>query len=150
MDNDTKILSEAIDQFDDVGDGCIYVKDVGKTLRNCGLYPSEESIKKQLISYENTPDARVNVNDLLPMYNELKKDPINNEDPAKSLDPILNLLDPEGTGSFKISELRLMLETYGEQLTSSEMDTILLSLPVTDDGFLSKEIFIKEICFDTY
>uniref|UniRef100_A0A0K0E2K3 EF-hand domain-containing protein n=1 Tax=Strongyloides stercoralis TaxID=6248 RepID=A0A0K0E2K3_STRER len=150
MNDDLEILREAINSFDDVGDGCVYVKDAGKTLRTCGLYPSEESINKQLGNLLDNPEERVGLNVLIPMYNELKKDSINTENPVKTIEPILNFLDREGTGSIKISDLRLMLQTYGEKLSNIEMDAVFSSLPINEDGYISKESFIREICFDTF
>uniref|UniRef100_A0A0K0F7Z2 EF-hand domain-containing protein n=1 Tax=Strongyloides venezuelensis TaxID=75913 RepID=A0A0K0F7Z2_STRVS len=150
MSDDLEILREAINSFDNIGDMCVFVKDVGKILRVCGLYPSDESVNKQLGNLLDNPDERVGVNVVLPIYNELKKDILNSENPVKTIEPILNLLDLEGTGSIKISDLRIMLQTYGEKLENMEIDAIFSSLPIDEDGYVSKDSFIREICFDMF
>uniref|UniRef100_A0A0N5BWW8 EF-hand domain-containing protein n=1 Tax=Strongyloides papillosus TaxID=174720 RepID=A0A0N5BWW8_STREA len=150
MSDDLEILREAINSFDNVGDNCVFVKDVGKILRICGLYPSDESVNKQLGNLLDNPDERVGANVILPIYNELKKDVVNTGNPVKTIEPILNLLDPEGTGSIKISDLRIMLQTYGEKLDNMEIDGILSYLLISEDGYVSKDSFIREICFDMF
>lgn len=122
-------FQEAFQLFDQKGDGCVQVSQIGDILRALGQNPTESDVKKlthnhrpgiwlreilwfnQLMSFCNSLEARVNFEVFLPILQAISKN--RSADTAEDFIEGLRHFDKDGNGYISSAELRHLLTTLG-------------------------------------
>ena len=123
-------FQEAFQLFDQKGDGCVQVSQIGDILRALGQNPTESDVKKlthnhrpgttfwplhiafELLSFFCFTEARVNFEVFLPILQAISKN--RSADTAEDFIEGLRHFDKDGNGYISSAELRHLLTTLGK------------------------------------
>ncbi|XP_046914562.2 myosin-2 essential light chain [Dermatophagoides farinae] len=137
-------LEEIFQIFDTKGDGCIDVDQIGEVLRAMGQNPTEADIHRCSEPLrEQQRDQRITFEVFMPIYQQISK----NKD-RYSFDDIVEGLrhfDTDGSGTIGAAELRHLLTALGEKLTEDEVEQLIDSTMIDDEGRINYETFVKAI-----
>uniref|UniRef100_F1LFN9 Myosin-2 essential light chain n=1 Tax=Ascaris suum TaxID=6253 RepID=F1LFN9_ASCSU len=139
-------VAEAFIFFDTVGDSKIAVYEVGPCLRVLGHTPTEEQVANLTKNWTNNSDARISVEEFVPMVISLQKQR-NSEKEFTEKDYIdaFSQLDREGNGLIQSTEIKFMLMHMGEKLTREEVEQTLFGIE-TADGKVDIDKYVTRMC----
>ncbi|OTF73303.1 nonmuscle myosin essential light chain-like protein, partial [Euroglyphus maynei] len=137
-------LEEIFQIFDTKGDGCIDIDQIGEVLRAMGLNPTEVDIHRCCEPLrEQQKDQRITFDMFMPIHQQIAK----NKD-RYSFDDIVEGLrhfDADGSGTIGAAELRHLLTALGEKLSEDEVEQLIDSTMIDDEGRINYETFVKAI-----
>uniref|UniRef100_A0AC35TSQ8 EF-hand domain-containing protein n=1 Tax=Rhabditophanes sp. KR3021 TaxID=114890 RepID=A0AC35TSQ8_9BILA len=145
MNDDTLQILDIIQHIDKIGDEHIFVFEVSVLLNVLGFYPTQSELVQLLASLGTDKDKRVGLNEIVPIFENLKKErEANNNDPLSAMTEILTHLDPDSTGKVKSTDLRYLLGSYGDQLEDAQIDELMSGLESDENGLISIDTFTNE------
>eukprot|EP00121_Abeoforma_whisleri_P001396 Awhi_evm1s1242 len=134
------------DVFDKKGDGKIDVADIGNVIRALDKNPLESEVKKAQKNLDPTDSGkRVSFTEFAPILTSLHNAPGSVDDFVNGL----RVFDKDGTGFMPTSELRHVLTSLGEKLTTRQVDQLIAGVPVDVDGNINYDAFVRKIMYAT-
>eukprot|EP01132_Coremiostelium_polycephalum_P005095 gene5095-6339_t len=131
-------ISECFSIFDKDNDGKVSIEDLGAVLRSLGKSPTSaeiEALKTEVGTKE------FDLNTLKTLY---KGKPIKTpSDLNKEMLDAFKALDKEGHGTIQEAELRQLLTTLGDYLTTAETEELMKEVSVNSDGAISYQQFVE-------
>ena len=138
------------DQLDDVkqafnlyskGKDKIPTEELGSLIRAVGRNPTDRQVIELQKKIDPTNAGTISLNQFLTVLDEKPFD----GDRIDLVKDCFKLFDKEGNGYISVSELRHVLTTLGEKMTTEEVDMLLRDADINDEGLLNYEMFIAQI-----
>ena len=141
--NDSEInaLKDAIDLYDTVGDGKVDSFALPDILRGIGENPTESDVQKFLKQVDPVGNKRISLDDLIPIALSCKQKS-RDVKPQEFVD-CLRVFDKDCSGNISSAELRQVLTTLGDKLTSEDVD--LLTSGLEHKGQVNYEEFVTNV-----
>jgi len=114
--------------FDLNGDGSISKRELNTVLKSLGGYPSEETINKMMIEYDDDGNEVIDFDEFIKMI--VKYNQELHEDPAKELRTAFEVFDKDQSGTFDMLQLTNMLTMGPEAVDAEEVSQFLCFLQV--------------------
>lgn len=144
--SDIEDVKEVFDLFDfwDGRDGLVDGAKIGDLLRCTGLNPTNSIVNKNG-GTEKFGEKQYKFEEILPIYKAVSGE----TDTGTFADfmEAFKTFDREGQGFISMAEMRHVLQSLGERLTDTEVETILKSTETEEDldGNVKYEDFIKKV-----
>ena len=129
--------------FDKTGDGYVACNMIGEIMRAIGQNPTQCEINMIIKEIDQTGKKRITFEDLAPLLNK-QKNKLNDNNSFESFCEGFKIFDRENNGMVSVAEIRNMLVTLGEQLSSEEID-ILLEGMEDNNGMINYEEFVRNV-----
>ncbi|CAJ0582230.1 unnamed protein product, partial [Mesorhabditis spiculigera] len=137
-------LPEIFAFFDTIGDGKVYVDQLGNVLRAAGLTPTEAILETMSKPWAGNKEVRLTVEDVKPIYSNVKKE-MGNDVLFETMHACLSHYDREGNGTISHADLRHLLVSSGEKMSEREADLVTSSFFVPDGNNVDITEFVKHI-----
>lgn len=134
-------LKEAFSLFDTNGDGTITSCELGTVLRSLGKNVSDAEVEELLKEVSVDHEGMIHFPDFVAMMSIRLRD-FNSEDELKEA---FRMFDRNGDGMISADELRLALQSFGEQLADEEIEELLREADINCDGQIDYQEFVKMI-----
>ncbi|KXJ67789.1 hypothetical protein RP20_CCG012275 [Aedes albopictus] len=134
-------LKEAFSLFDTNGDGTITSSELGTVLRSLGKNVSDAEVEELLKEVSVDHEGMIHFPDFVAMMSIRLRD-FNSEDELKEA---FRMFDRNGDGMISADELRLALQSFGEQLADEEIEELLREADINCDGQIDYQEFVKMI-----
>ena len=133
-------FKECFSLYDRDGDGTVDTQELGTVLRSLGHNPTEEELVQIITEVDDDQSGSIEFPEFLTlMARQMKADSDNPQ-----LRYACDLLDPEGTGSLPLAELRVLLANLcAGQLLEADINYILPDAMADSDGRLPYEKLLK-------
>nr|XP_039250411.1 myosin light chain 3, skeletal muscle isoform-like isoform X1 [Styela clava] len=135
-------IKECIELFDKDGDNNIYFYQVGDVVRALGECPTNEDVEKFMgnPSKEDMKAKKLCLEEFLPIYGQIMQGSVKGtmEDFVEGL----RVFDKDGNGTVMGAEIRHVLTTLGEKLSSAEVSQVMKGQE-DSSGSLNYEGFSK-------
>ncbi|KAG0291918.1 hypothetical protein BGZ98_002816 [Dissophora globulifera] len=138
-----KALKDAFNLFDRKGSGNISSSSIGDLLRSVGQNPTQAEIQ-ELVAQADPSGSNIVSFDALSKI-ALRPDGYKPAGTVPELVDGFKAFDPENTGSISATELRHVLTTMGEVLSTEELDAFLASAKIDKDGQVNYESFVRDL-----
>ncbi|KYQ93700.1 essential myosin light chain (ELC) [Tieghemostelium lacteum] len=132
-------ITECFNIFDKDNDGKVAADEIGNVLRSLGKNPTNAEIEK-LKTEIGSKDFDLNT--LKNIYKQPIRTPT---EQRKEMIDAFKALDKDGNGTIQEAELRQLLTTLGDYLTSAEVDELMKEVNVDSNGSVSFETFVDLI-----
>jgi len=147
MTDSVEELKEAFQLFDRDQDGKVSVEELGTILRAVGLNPTQAEIRDiakklggstGLISFQDIQNT---------VQQQRQKSGKGSPENAaeEQTREAFKVFDKNGTGFIEVAELRHVLTTLGEKLTTQEVDVVMKEADLDADGKISLQDFLRVI-----
>lgn len=140
-DREINALKDAIDLYDTVGDGKVDSNVLADILRGIGENPTESEVQKFLKQVDPVGNKRISLDDLIPIALSCKQKS-RNVQPQEFVD-CLRVFDKDCSGNISSAELRQVLTTLGDKLTTDDVD--LLTSGLEHKGQVNYEEFVRNV-----
>ncbi|XP_062716066.1 calmodulin-A-like isoform X1 [Aedes albopictus] len=130
-------LKEAFSLFDTNGDGTITSSELGTVLRSLGKNVSDAEVEELLKEVSVDHEGMIHFPDFVAMMSIRLRD-FNSEDELKEA---FRMFDRNGDGMISADELRLALQSFGEQLADEEIEELLREADINCDGQIDYQDF---------
>ncbi|XP_028393348.1 myosin-2 essential light chain-like [Dendronephthya gigantea] len=140
-DREVTALKDAIDLYDTVGDGKVDSMALADILRGIGENPTESDVQKFLKQVDPVGNKRIALEDLIPIALSCKQKS-RNVQPQEFVD-CLRVFDKDCSGNISSAELRQVLTTLGDKLTTEDVDTLTSGLE--HKGQVNYEEFVRSV-----
>ena len=140
-DREINALKDAIDLYDTVGDGKVDSSVLADILRGIGENPTESEVQKFLKQVDPVGNKRISLDDLIPIALSCKQKS-RNVQPQEFVD-CLRVFDKDCSGNISSAELRQVLTTLGDKLTTDDVD--LLTSGLEHKGQVNYEEFVRNV-----
>ncbi|CAJ0940084.1 unnamed protein product, partial [Mesorhabditis belari] len=137
-------LPEIFNSLDTIGDGKIFVDQLGTCLRVAGLTPTEAILVKMTKQWAENSEARLSVQDVTPIYTNVKKE-MGTDAAFETIHACLSHFDREGNGTITHADLRYILCSSGERLSDRELEQIIQGFFAADESNVSITELVKHI-----
>jgi len=134
-DNDIK---EAFEVFDGDKDGYILSDEIGTVIRALGKCPYQSEVQA-IIDEAGGEGKKVNLSTFTGFYKRKIRRPMDLE---RDMRNAFSALDKDGNGNVLEAELRQILGSLGEALSSDEVDLLMRDLQVDDEGQIKYDRFV--------
>lgn len=134
-------LKDAIDLYDTVGDGKVDSSALADILRGVGENPTESDVQKFLKQVDPVGNKRISLDDLIPIALSCKQKS-RNVQPQEFVD-CLRVFDKDCSGNISCAELRQVLTTLGDKLSTDDVD--LLTNGLEHKGQVNYEEFVRNV-----
>ncbi|KAK9315183.1 hypothetical protein V1524DRAFT_430243 [Lipomyces starkeyi] len=135
----TKAYQNAFALFDKRGTGKVSLQALGDLLRACGQNPTLAEIEELEESVSDDFDFET--------FLQVLNRPDGFRAPGEPEDYVrgFQVFDKDKTGFIGVGELRYILTSLGEKLSSEEVDELLKNVDVTKDGNVNYTDFVRMI-----
>ncbi|KAK9348371.1 hypothetical protein V1522DRAFT_398441 [Lipomyces starkeyi] len=135
----TKAYQNAFALFDKRGTGKVSLQALGDLLRACGQNPTLAEIEELEESVSDDFDFET--------FLQVLNRPDGFRPPGEPEDYVrgFQVFDKDKTGFIGVGELRYILTSLGEKLSSEEVDELLKNVDVTKDGNVNYTDFVRMI-----
>ena len=140
-DREINALKDAIDLYDTVGDGKVDSLALADILRGIGENPTESDVQKFLKQVDPVGNKRITLDELIPIALSCKQKS-RNVQPQEFVD-CLRVFDKDCSGNISSAELRQVLTTLGDKLTSEDVD--MLTSGLEHKGQVNYEEFVRNV-----
>ena len=140
-DREISALKDAIDLYDTVGDGKVDSYVLADILRGIGENPTESDVQKFMKQVDPVGNKRISLDDLIPIALSCKQKS-RNVQPQEFVD-CLRVFDKDCSGNISSAELRQVLTTLGDKLTTEDVD--LLTNGLEHKGQVNYEEFVRNV-----
>jgi len=130
-------IKEAFDVFDTDKDGFIFAEEVGTVIRALGKCPYQSEVNE--IIKEIGEGKKVDLRGFQAQYRKKFRKP---QDLERDMRNAFNALDKDGTGQILEAELRQILGTLGEILSSEEVDLLMRDCNADSEGAIRYDNFV--------
>ncbi|XP_077987577.1 neo-calmodulin-like [Glandiceps talaboti] len=134
-------LKEAFSLFDIDGDGTINAKELVIVLRSLGQNPTEKEVEDMIQEVDVDGNGTIEFPEFLMMM-ATKFNTVNGEEELRDA---FRVFDTKDTGYISVDELRHLMTTMGEKLSSDEMDEMIKDCNADADGKVNYTEFVKLI-----
>jgi len=131
-------IKEAFDVFDSDKDGFIMAEEVGTVIRALGKCPYQKEVIA-LIEEAGGESKKVDFRTFNTFYKRKFKKP---QDLERDMRNAFSAIDKDGAGNILEAELRQILGTLGETLTSEEVDLLLRDCQTDEEGQIRYDKFV--------
>ncbi|XP_039268520.2 myosin light chain 3, skeletal muscle isoform-like [Styela clava] len=135
-------IVEAFELFDKDGDNKIYFYQVGDVVRALGECPTNEDVEKCMEnpSKEDMKAKKLTVDEFKPIFTKIINDAVKGtqEDFMEGL----RVFDKDGNGTVMGAEIRHVLTTLGEKLTSAQVSAMMQGQEESN-GSINYAVFCK-------
>jgi len=131
-------IKEAFDVFDADKDGYIGSEEIGTVVRALGKCPYQSEVTA-IVEEAGGEGKKVDLRALTGFYKKKLKKPMDLE---RDMRNAFSALDKDGTGAILEAELRQILGTLGEALSSDEVDLLMKDCEVDDEGQIRYDKFV--------
>jgi calmodulin len=119
----------------------IATSELGALIRAVGRNPTERQVAELQRKIDPTNSGQISFNQFLSVLDEKPFE----GDIVDLVKDCFKLFDKDGNGFVSVSELRHVLTTLGEKLTTEEVDSLLRDAEVNEEGNLNYEMFVAQI-----
>ena len=135
-------LDDVFKVFDQDGDGKVTAAELGTLIRASGKNPTQKEINA-IVEEVGGPNASIS----LDKYKELARRKFPRpEDQEAEMRSAFNALDREGGGYILEGELRGLLTSLGDALTSGEVDAVMRAAKIGSGGEVYYDDFVNNLC----
>jgi len=131
-------IKEAFDVFDADKDGFISSEEIGTVIRALGKCPYQSEVQA-ILEEAGGEGKKIDLKTFTGYYKRKMKKPMDLE---RDMRNAFSALDKDGVGSVLEAELRQILGTLGEALSSEEVDLLLRDCEVDDEGQIRYDKFV--------
>jgi myosin light chain 6 len=139
---DIEDYREAFMLFDTKGDGSIGSEDIGNILRALGTNPTNEDVNKIITEIDPSGDKRISFEEFIPLLNAQSKKKMGGS--FEHFVEAFRIFDRDNNAMVSAAEIRHLLSSLGEKLTSEEVDTLVSGMEDTA-GMINYEEFVRQI-----
>ena len=137
---------EIFNLIDTNNDQKVSIQELGKGLRGMGLNPSEAEIQRLMDRFDSDKNKELSLQEFTELYKqELKQSSFNEED----LKAQLHQMDKDKDGKIEAEELRELLVSGEEPLSSEEVDSLIAEFDKNKDGLIEIQEFLEVILAPT-
>ena len=138
------------DQLEDVkqafalyskGKDKIPTSELGQLVRAVGRNPTDREVADLQKKVDPSNSGSISLNQFLQVLDEKPFD----GDRIELVKDCFKLFDKDGHGFVSVSELRHVLTTLGEKISTEDVDSLLRDAEINDMGELNYEMFINQI-----
>nr|XP_039261455.1 myosin light chain 3, skeletal muscle isoform-like [Styela clava] len=135
-------IKEAFELFDTTGDGKIAYHQVGDVTRAMGEDPTNEDVTKFMgnPSADDLKTKRITVEEFLPIFQKIIQE--GQKGTFEDFVEGLRVFDKDGKGTVMGAEIRHVLTTLGEKLTSAQV-SLMMKGQEDNTGEMNYEAFSK-------
>jgi len=133
---------DAFSLFDKTGDGKIEVSEIGEILRALGTNPTQAEVAKICKEIDPTGERRISFEEFLPLFNAQCKKKMPGD--FEHFADVFRIFDREGNAMVQAAEIRNLLGSLGERLTSHEVDVLVQGME-DSNGLINYEEFVRDI-----
>eukprot|EP01133_Synstelium_polycarpum_P015305 gene15305-18125_t len=133
-------ITECFAIFDKDNDGKVIIDSIGDCLRCLGKSPTVAEVEAIKTSHGQRDFGATDLKTIY--HNCTSKTP--NEQQKEMLDAF-KALDKDGNGSIAEAELRQLLTTLGDYLTTAEVEELMKEINVNTDGGINYNKFVEQI-----
>lgn len=126
--------------FDKNKDDLISAGELGTVMRNLGLNPSEEDVKKMISDVDKDANGFVDFNEFVSMMLKFQERPV---DPEEQYLEAFRVFDQDGNGFISPRELQSVMCSLGERLTEEEIKDMIQEADLDKDGQVNYTEFVK-------
>jgi len=140
-------FKEHFEMFDRDGDGTITTNELGTVMKNLGQNPSQDELKQMISEVDEDGTGDIDFDEfctLMARMMGLDDDEGEAEDTPKDA---FKLLDHKGNGNISATDFREILKNLSEQLSTSEIDSIIEEIDPDNDNRINFEDFCKTLVF---
>jgi len=138
---------EAFRMFDKNNDGSITTEELGKTLKSLGQNPTAQDLKDMIAGVDVDENGTIEFNEFLIMLKKKMKDP--GEDAYKTEEEMFKeafmKFDVNKTGIISAAELKQVMASIGENMSTKELQDMIKEADSNGDGFIDYQEFVKII-----
>ncbi|XP_034324178.1 calmodulin-beta-like [Crassostrea angulata] len=131
---------EAFSMFDKNGDDLISAGELGTVMRNLGLNPTEEDVKKMISDVDKDANGFVDFNEFVSMMLKFQERPV---DPEEQYLEAFRVFDQDGNGFISPTELQSVMTSLGETLSEEEIKDMIQEADMDRDGQVNYTEFVK-------
>jgi len=131
-------IKEAFDVFDADKDGFILSDEIGTVIRALGKCPYQSEVVA-IIEEAGGEGKKIDLRTFTGFYKRKMKKP---QDLERDMRNAFSALDRDGAGHVLEAELRQILGTLGESLTSEEVDLLMRDCETDDEGQIRYDKFV--------
>lgn len=139
---DTEEFRDAFSLFDKQGDGKVECGELGDMLRALGLNPTESEVKKIISEIDATGAKRITFEEFLPVYHAQSKKKSGGS--FEHFSEAFRIFDRDTNGMVQVAEIRHLLTSLGEKLSSSDVDMIIQGME-DSNGMINYEEFVRGV-----
>lgn len=132
-------IKEAFDLYDKNQQGKISVDMIGTVIRSVGRNPTQQEVKEMIEDADPEKTGFVTYEQFLKL---VKRAPTRAE-LEEEVQEAFKVFDKDNKGLIPLAELRHVLTTLGEKLTTDEVDEVLKDAKVDKDGNINYITFVK-------
>nr|XP_002739600.2 PREDICTED: calmodulin-like [Saccoglossus kowalevskii] len=107
-------------------------------MRSLGTHPTTVELNAYLKQYDKG-DGKIHFDDFLVMMHKQLK----SEDPAREILDAFRKTDRQNRGFIMAKEFKHIMKSFGEKLTTREVDEILREAGIPQNGFVKYEEFVR-------
>lgn len=126
--------------FDKNGDDLISAGELGTVMRNLGLNPTEEDVKKMISDVDKDANGFVDFNEFVSMMLKFQERPV---DPEEQYLEAFRVFDQDGNGFISPTELQSVMTSLGETLSEEEIKDMIHEADMDRDGQVNYTEFVK-------
>lgn len=131
----------AFNMFDNNGDGMITSDKLHSFLMKCNYDISMNDVSEIIRKVDKKGNGKIDFDDFMKAANEYNVNA--NETNEQEVINVFRLFDKEGTGMISHAQMKVILNLFGETLTTEEIDEMIMEADVDGDGFINYEEFVR-------
>ena len=140
-DRELDALKDAMELYDTVGDGKVDSMSLADVLRGIGEKPTESDVQKFIKQVDPVGNKRVSFEELIPIALSCKQKARKVQ--AQEFVDCLRVFDRDGSGNISSAELRQVLTTLGDKLSTEDVD--MLTTGLEHKGQVNYEDFVRNV-----
>ncbi|XP_057293293.1 myosin-2 essential light chain-like isoform X2 [Hydractinia symbiolongicarpus] len=140
--DDNEEYRDTFSLFDKQGDGKVECSSLGEMLRALGLNPTEAEVKKIVAEIDPTGQKRITFEEFIPLYHAQSKK--KNGGSMEAFAEAFRIFDRENNGMVSVAEVRHLLTSLGEKLSSEDVDVLVQGME-DNSGMVNYEEFVRGV-----
>ena len=132
-------LKDAFQAFDKDNDGFISIKELRTIMLTFGFKPTMEEIRNLIKEYDKDENDVIELNEFIDLMNKKIKE----QEEEQDLFETFELFDRNGDGMLEKEELKLLLQSIGEDIDDSLLSDFFIHADLDRDGFLNIGEFVS-------
>ncbi|KAL6907301.1 hypothetical protein GGI43DRAFT_397066 [Trichoderma evansii] len=137
-DDEIADLKQAFSTFDQDGNGVITGKELGDVMRRLGLNPTEAELQDMIREIDTDNDDTIDFDEFVAMMTTKAQ----GQDEDMELREAFKVFDRDGSGTISAAELRLVMQSIGENLTNEMIDEMICAADQDGDGTIDYDEFV--------
>jgi calmodulin len=134
-------FKEAFSVFDKDGDGTITLDELSIVMKSLGRNATREELKAMIAEVDDDGSGEIEFDEFL----RLMTSKINDGDTVEEMREAFLVFDRDRSGSVTASELKHVMNNFGETVTDEEVEAMIQQADADGDGELSFEDFYQFI-----